>query len=193
MKSFAARNMNLFKMTNKFFSQRLVKIPYEDLVKNRNNQTLLKEIEKAYGQDGLGIIVIEKVPNFLEAKKKFFELIYKLMNLPAPVLKTLERPDLDYSLGYGFGKEYFNDKPDLLKASYYAQLLQASCNNPQDNNIWPKEIPELRQAFFDCGNIIRDNGMILLEVIDSYIRTVYPKYNLNYRKLVEELQSCHFW
>jgi isopenicillin N synthase-like dioxygenase len=98
----------------------------------------------------------------------------------------LERPDINYALGWSHGKEYFNDKPDYLKGSYYAQLLQYNTDNPIDNNVWPKQFPDLRQTFLDLGNVIRNIGFIILDIIDSYIRSTYPKYDINYRRLIEE-------
>jgi isopenicillin N synthase-like dioxygenase len=172
--------------SSKYFSQqRVVKIPYEELIKGNKNK-LFQNIEDGYGKDGLGIIIIENVPGHLERREKLLKLIYEIVNLPESVLKSLERPEIAFSLGWSYGKEYLNDKPDLLKASYYARLLQVSSKNPEDINVWPKEIPELRQAFFECGNVIRDNGMILLEVIDSYIKEVFPKYNVNYKQVIQE-------
>jgi isopenicillin N synthase-like dioxygenase len=171
---------------NKSFSQNIVRIPYQDLINKDKQKDLFKLIEEAYGKDGLGLLVVEKVPNWLEKKNKFFTLINDLVHLPPSVLKSLERPDLKYSLGWSYGKEYFNDKPDLLKASYYAQLLQNSAKNPIDHNLWPKELPELSKSFFECGSMIRDNGIILLNVIDKYIQSVYPKYNLDYPQIIND-------
>jgi isopenicillin N synthase-like dioxygenase len=176
----------LISSLNKSFSQNIVKIPYNDLINKDKQINLFNLIEEAYGKDGLGLLIIEKVPNWLEKKNRFFKLIDDLVHLPPNVLNSLERPDLKYSLGWSYGKEYFNDKPDLLKASYYAQLLQNSAINPKDHNIWPKELPELSKSFFECGKIIRDNGIILLNVIDKYIHSVYPKYNLEYTKIIED-------
>ncbi len=168
------------------FSENIVKIKYDDLISNKNPNELFTSIEAAYGKYGLGIMVIQDVPEYLQAKQKLFNLIFKLTNLPKEKLLELERPEISYSLGWSHGKEYFNDKPDFFKASYYAQLLQYNSSNPVDNNIWPESMPELKSAFFELGGIIRNTSFNLYGIIDSYIKNIYPEYNLNYRKIIED-------
>ncbi len=175
----------LLSISKRYFSQ-IIKIKHEELVNNTNSKELFEKIEQAYGSDGLGILIIEKVPEYLQAKNRLLLLTNDLVKLPQEVLKTLERPEINYALGWSYGKEYFNDKPDFLKASYYAQLPRQSVQNPSENNIWPKELPQLREAFFDLGRIIRSNGFLLLTVIDQYIKTRFHQYSLDYPNLIKD-------
>lgn len=186
MKNFLKKT-SLLKCFSKQFSQKPVRIPYDDLIQYKNKKEILfKNLEEAYGQDGLGLMVIEKVPQFVEARTKLLTLMHKVVNLPPQSLKKLERPELSYSLGWSHGKEYFNDQPDFLKGFYHAKLLQYSAKNPSEINVWPEEIPELQQAFHDVGNKIRSIGFVIMDLLNSYIKSVYPKYNLNYRKIIED-------
>jgi isopenicillin N synthase-like dioxygenase len=182
--TFFKKSKNL-KINQKQFSE-IVKIPYEDLVKNTNINVLFDKIETAYGMDGLGILIIEKVPEVLKARNKLLTLTSQLVKLPKDSLKSLERPEINYALGWSYGKEYFNDKPDLLKASYYAQLLSMSMANQTDKNLWPQELPELKSAFYEMGGIMRSNGLILFSIIDKYIKKRFPKYGLDYPSLIKE-------
>jgi isopenicillin N synthase-like dioxygenase len=177
------------KFSRKLFSHtesapKIVKIKYEDLTNKNNHSKLFKNIEEAYGRDGLGLLVVQNVPNYLEYKNRLFKLAHKLVNLPDGTLKKLERPELNYGLGWSYGKEYLGEKPDLLKASYYLQLLNEVEKSPKDNNIWPQEIPELKQGFYELGGLLRQTGYHLLNVIDSYIKSVYPSYNHDYKELI---------
>lgn len=174
-------------LNKKFFSQGIVKIKYEHLIQNKKTpMNLFKNIEEAYGKNGIGLLVVQDVPKVLEIKRRLFKNANTLINLDEEAKKKVERPELSYSLGYSYGKEYFSDKPDFLKASFYAQLLQHNSENPIDKNIWPYEIPDLQRNFLALGNLIREIGFVLGSVIDSYIQSVYPSYNLNYHKIIEE-------
>lgn len=171
----------------RFFSNKIVRIKYEELVEIKNHQNLFHKISDAYGKDGLGFLIVEKVPNYLQLKTRLVPLAHKLTNLTDSALKKIERPDINYSLGWSYGKEKFSSgKADLLKGSYYACLLQDSSTNQVDTNVWPEEIPELRNSFFSLGNLIRDTGYTLLNVIDSYIKSIYPSYALNYKKIIQD-------
>jgi isopenicillin N synthase-like dioxygenase len=166
------------------FSQKVVKINYTDLLDTSKSKQLYSNIEEAYGKDGLGILIIEKVPEYLEARENLFKLTHQIVNLPESSLRKVETPP-NYEFGWSHGKEYLSDKPDYLKASYYANLRPVTDPNSKDRNIWPEEIPEAEKIFHRLGNIIRGVGVNLLDVIDSYIKNTYQLYNLNYRKLVE--------
>jgi len=37
--------------------------------------------------------------------------------------------------------------PDLLKASYYAKFDPLTSTKPIGNNVWPIELPEIKEAF----------------------------------------------
>ncbi len=184
------KKLNLFiKYDQKNFSNNnLIKIKYSYLTDPNNSQTFLFDaISKAYNQDGFGIMVIEKVPGILEKKKKLFELTHKLINLPENELKKIEKQELNYSIGWSYGKEYLGSKPDLLKASYYAKLDPLhSSKNFKDENIWPEMIPELKSSFTEVGNMIRDIGLIILKNIDLFIKKKNSCYNLDYQSIISD-------
>lgn len=172
----------------KFSSNNLIKIKYSDLINPNNPETFLFDaISKAYNKDGLGIMVIEQVPGILQKKQKIFELNHKLVNLPESELKKVEKPELNYTLGWSYGKEFLGSKPDLLKASYYATLKPL--NSPKDfkdPNIWPEPLPELNATFNAVGEAIRDIGFVILSNIDKYIKKHYASYSLNYPSIIAD-------
>lgn len=193
------RGFNLFKNVSHFYKSptkgfstqiqnSLVKIKYSELVNPENKSTFLFEaISKAYNKDGLGIMVIEDVPNVLETKRKLFDLNHKLINLPESELKEIEKPELNYSFGWSYGKEYLSSKPDLLKASFYATLR--ALNNPNkfpNYNVWPESIPYLKPTLNSLGEIIRNVGLIILKNIDLYIKSNFNSYNLNYPEIISD-------
>lgn len=167
------------------FSDKIVRIKYNDLVGTKDKSSFFGDIKAAYGREGLGLLVVEKVPQYYQAKSELFQLSHKLVNLPKSSLDKLERPELNYGIGWSFGKEYFDDKPDFFKASYYSMLPQYGTDEHSDN-VWPDEIPALKSSVSKLGNIIREVGFDLLGVIDSYIKSKYPRYSLDYSKIIKE-------
>jgi len=164
----------------------LVKIKHSDLINPNNPETFLFDaISKAYNKEGLGIMVIEQVPGILQKKQKLLKLNHELVNLPESELKKVEKPELNYSVGWSYGKEYLGTKPDMLKASYYAALKPLNLpTNFIDRNIWPEALPELNASFNSIGETIRDIGLIILSNIDKYIKQHYASYSLNYPRII---------
>jgi isopenicillin N synthase-like dioxygenase len=121
-------------------------------------------------------------------KNRLFDLNYKLVNLPDESLKKLEKPEILYSLGWSYGKEKLGKLPDLLKASFYAKLNPLTTRKQLGNNVWPQELPEMKEAFEELGNSIREVGLIILRNIDKYIKENNPNYELNYSNIISD--SC---
>jgi isopenicillin N synthase-like dioxygenase len=169
----------------KTFSQ-VVKIDFNQLLL-KNNSALNDSISKAYGKEGLGILIIQNVPKLNDIKSEIFADGHKLVNLPKADLVKLERPEHNYAFGWSYGKEYFGEKPDFYKASYYANLENIITGAEHKDNIWPgNEIPQFKHNFYALGNLTRSIGLKLLEHIDSYIKSLFPLYKLNYPQLINE-------
>lgn len=170
-------------------SNSVVKINYKDLVNNTSEKSqsqIFEAISSAYNKDGLGLMLIQNVPKILQRKKRLLDLNYKLVNLPNESLKKVELPEKNYSIGWSYGKEQLGNLPDLLKASYYAKLDPLTSTKPIGNNVWPIELPEIKEAFEDLGNSIREVGLIILKNIDQYIKKNNPNYELNYPKIISD-------
>ena len=89
------------------------------LIKNQD-QSLFNKFEEAYNDDGLGVMIINNVPGYVERRKALLPLAQKLANLPKNVLESLECPEYLYGVGWSHGREKFKGIPDFLKGSYYA-------------------------------------------------------------------------
>lgn len=185
----------MIKKTQRFFSANVIRIKHSDLVdisKTKNYSSISKEIQAAYGPDGLGAIIIQDVPNHFETKHRLLSLTNKLTKLAPEVLKSLERPEINYGLGWSHGKEKFMGLPDTRKGSYYgclhvhSELTGKSTKKTGDKNHWPREVlPELEPAFHDLGNQIRDVSWVLFKCIDNYIKSIFPTYPTDYTKIIE--------
>lgn len=185
--------MKSINFSKKSFTE-VVRIKYNDLIhlnKKRDFTPIFKKIEKAYGPDGIGAIVIEQVYHHFETKKICLAQTQKIVNMPKVYLEKYERPDVNYTLGYSHGKEKFLNEPDHKKASYYAVLqnyYDNAANKPIElDNKWPREYaPQLPGAFYALGNQIREVGLLLFDAIDAYIKRQNPKYNVNCKELIKQ-------
>jgi hypothetical protein len=62
-------------------------------------------IEAAFGPEGLGIIVVDGVPGYGEARAALLPLASRLASLPADVLAGMEDPLSHWNFGWSHGKE----------------------------------------------------------------------------------------
>jgi isopenicillin N synthase-like dioxygenase len=177
----------------------VVQLDYEDLI---NQKDLTSEIEKAFGVDGIGVLTVKNVPNFIHARDTLLPLASQFAKLPDEVKAKYEHEKSYYSFGWSHGKEKLQGgKPDNLKGSYY--------NNPQFDrpvddeeliaaylpfahpNIWPKEdLPELEIAFKRLGQIIVEVGLLVAKQCDNFIARVQPTYHSGMLEKIVATSKC---
>ncbi len=95
------------------YSDRIVTVDYSQLV--AQDGQLHEQIEEAFSEKGLGVILIRGVPEFQNKRAELLPLAQRLAQLPAEALTDLERPEYLYGLGWSHGREQFKGKPDFLK------------------------------------------------------------------------------
>lgn len=163
----------------------IVELDYNDLIADKD---LTEQIRKAYGFDGVGLLTVKNVPNYVEARKKLLPLSKKFADLPDEVKNKYVLAESYYSFGWSHGKEKLQGMPDYSKGSYYGnpqydrpvedeELIKnwAPFVHP---NIWPKEdLPELEFAFKELGQIIVSVGKLIGRQCDRYVLSCCPTYN----------------
>lgn len=164
--------------------ERLVVLSYADL---QNGADLSAKIEAAFGQQGLGILAVEGVPD-LEAKRgALLPLAPKFAALPDDVKAKYEHPQSFWSFGWSHGKEKLQGRPDFAKGSYYANPCENEPFTDPDiikewmsfahPNIWPtEELPELEGAFMGLGQTIVSVGMLVAEQCDKFVESKSKDY-----------------
>jgi isopenicillin N synthase-like dioxygenase len=80
----------------------VIELDYYDLV---NEKDLSKEIETAFGMDGIGVLVVKNVPDFIESRGKLLPLARKFADLPDEIKEKYVHKDSFYSFGWSHGKE----------------------------------------------------------------------------------------
>lgn len=162
----------------------VVELDYADLVAGVD---LTSKIQQAYGVDGVGLLTVKNVPDYVEARSRLLPLAKKFADLPDEVKEKYVHKESYYSFGWSHGKEKLQGKPDLSKGSFYAnpqydrpvedpELIEkyATFVHP---NIWPTDdLPELEAAFKKLGEIIVATGRLVAQQCDKYVHASCPTY-----------------
>lgn len=174
-------------------------IEYNDLL---NGKDLGKEIEKAFGFEGLGLITIRNVPGVEELRKKCLPLAHEFAHLPNEVKEQYERKDTFYSFGWSHGKEVFEGRADLAKGSYYAnpvhdvvtldEVLIKQFPSYCSRNIWPSQhLPHFREGFMNMSKLIVDVGALLGQSCDVFLATRLPHHLKHSLTSIIKNSKCH--
>jgi isopenicillin N synthase-like dioxygenase len=144
----------------------------EQCEKNPPNADVLNTIQRAFGQSGKGLIIVNNIPQLQPARNSLFASAVSLANLRSSELASLEDPSSSYLFGWALGKENPSGKSeskDTSKASFYANPF-ADDNGSRDSdmhrypslarpNRWPRDsLPQLEPAFKRAASILRDTG-----------------------------------
>mmetsp|Transcript_13688 Transcript_13688/g.13752 ORF Transcript_13688/g.13752 Transcript_13688/m.13752 type:complete len:222 (+) Transcript_13688:297-962(+) len=161
-------------------SDRVVCLSYKNLL---NGDDLSREIEVAFGYNGLGVLTVSGIPNICKYRKELLKQGRKFVMLDHSIKEKYAHPESFYSFGWSHGKEKLMGYPDISKGSYYANPLS---DTPSTNlqeiekypsflcpNIWPtEELPEFEPAFKTLGKSIIEVGKLIAAQCDRYINTV---------------------
>lgn len=164
-------------------SHNVVQVEYKDI--QDQSKSLFSKIEEAYSDNGIGLMVVNNIPNFPEKRKRLLPYAQKLARLEQEVLETLEAPEHFYSIGWSHGREKFKGKPDLLKASFYAcpindrfLMINSEGERTYWDNKWPKEgvLEGFEDAFKDLGQYINSIGIEVAMNLDKFVKNRCEQY-----------------
>jgi len=179
--------------------QSVTTIAHEELVAGID---LTEAVQRAFGEEGLGIITVSGVPGLADARQKLLPLAWKFAHFPDEVKEKYVLPETYWAFGWSHGKEKLQGNHDFSKGSYY--------NNPQYNepvtdpeivkkypsyahkNVWPTgDLPELEPAFMDLGSLIVEVGKLLAKQCDTFVRREAPGYDEGKLfKLIQDSKTC---
>jgi len=176
-------NQRLFNGSQFYFSQ-IVKVQYKDLINSKENINI--SIKQAFGKEGLGLIAITDIPGYPESRKSILKEGYSLLNLPQDYLKSLERPEADYIIGWARGNSYSSNVHEYMLSSYHCRINCEKLKYPKDpelenklTNVWPERLPNFKQYFQSHGLICSEIQKKILKQIDSYCTTKLPYFKQN--------------
>ncbi|KAI8836140.1 hypothetical protein BC829DRAFT_405877 [Chytridium lagenaria] len=154
-------------------------ITYAELCSLDSN--LSSKIASGFGNnpDCLGIIVVSDLPGFVEKRLRLLRLASVFAALPEDVKGKHA----------SHGKERIEGSLDFAKGSYYNNPVYDETPSSDEgyaekfpaygfSNVWPKELPELKEAYMDLGSYIVDVGLKLARHCDAYItsNTSHPAF-----------------
>jgi len=156
-------------------------ISYEDLI---GDNDLSIAVEQAFGENGLGLILIKNYPDLQSKRVNILKIIHKFANLPEPTKLKYEHSFSSYSYGWSHGKEKLTDgRTDNAKGSYYANPVFDKLTDNEElknkfpcdysDNIWPSaDVPEMEGATKEMGKIQVEITTRLCQQFDQYLHKV---------------------
>lgn len=80
--------------------------------------------------DALGVVAVDGIPGMSSSRSHLLPMAAQLAQLDHSQQSKIERPDVQYSVGWSRGRERFDgQEPDWNKGSFYANPL---CDNPSE-------------------------------------------------------------
>jgi len=156
------------------YKSEVVRIDYEQLINEKCD--LEEKIDRAYGKNGLGLIVIKNIPEITKIRQNIFESGFQLAHLNKARLTELERPDAQYYVGWSKGRQYLGDGDDYMQAMFYARIFTDTAIYPKDpelerkfTNIWPEELKNFKENYIKTGKAIANCQINLLKHFDKYL------------------------
>jgi isopenicillin N synthase-like dioxygenase len=163
-------------------------------------------LQKAFGPDSLGILVVKDVPEQF-AKMRHLGLSYSsyLGNLPKEELDKIENAESKYLTGWSLGKETLrNGQVDTFKGSYYANCAfyispELECARPSEAfpspeafpeylspNVWPSPavVPGFKPAVTQLCRLIIDVAALVARACDRFAESDIPGYPSGYLERV---------
>ena len=155
----------------------MISIDYNDFFDKIDNY-----IEKGFNEKGLGLIVINNVPELKEKRKNLLTSIKQFAEMPDTIKEKYVDEKSLYSFGWSHGKEKMsNGIADIAKGSYYANPLKDIITQDKNlkeqfpeiysDNIWPDELPELKENFNNTTEILIKIGLQFCIHLDNFLTT----------------------
>ncbi|EJU00975.1 Clavaminate synthase-like protein [Dacryopinax primogenitus] len=180
-----------------------VVISFHDLF--HRPETLHDSITKAFGSgpESLGIILVKDLPGYAVLRERLLLLANQFASLPDATKELYVDAKSNYSFGWSHGKEIMNDRPDLLKGSYYANPiidvpsvsddLRQEFPEYYNNNIWPTQaeqgIEGFEQAFKALGSFIFNVGCQLAVACEAFASPHLADLSVSLRSLIATSQT----
>ncbi|KAJ3105584.1 hypothetical protein HDU97_007926 [Phlyctochytrium planicorne] len=180
----------------------VVVISYKDLASP--DADLFKQVAEGFGNDPdcLGIIVVKDLPGFVEKREKLLRMASVFAALPDTVKESCVHNDSTFLFGWSHGKEKIEGSLDFAKGSYYNNPVhdKSASKDPEYHNkfpaygydnVWPKELPDLKDAYMDLGSYIVNVGTKLAHHCDKYIVSKDPSISPHFIESAIESSITH--
>lgn len=132
----------------------------------------VEELGRAY--NNIGFVAIKNHYLSSALQEKLYTSIKKFFALPDDVKKKYEKPELAGQRGYvGKGKEHAKGRStgDLKEFYHVGQIVEDNdpIKNEYPDNIWPDEVPELKEYATEAYKQLERTGIEMLRAIALYL------------------------
>jgi isopenicillin N synthase-like dioxygenase len=145
--------------------------------------TTIATIQRAYGYEGLGILLVKNIPGLSDARAACLPQSRAIALLPQERKQAYEHKASFYSFGWSHGKENFNGNPDTSKGSFYFNPCHDTpepspevYNTPAlcpflHPNIWPTQadLPGFEQGCKTLSRLMVEAGAALAHHVDAFV------------------------
>jgi isopenicillin N synthase-like dioxygenase len=162
----------------------------------KTKDKFVAELGDAYHNIGFVAIKNHFLPHDLQAR--LYASIKKFFALPDEVKKKYERSDLAGQRGYiGKGKEHAKGRNtgDLKEFYHIGQELSDQELRGEDYraNIWPDEVPELKEAAIEVYRALEKTGGNMLKAIALYLNLPENYFDNKIRNGNSILRPIHYY
>ena len=146
-------------------------VDLEDFFSKRKKEAFIKEVGLAL--ENIGFFAVKNHSITEDLLSKVYTSSTNFFNLDEDIKMKYEKPEILRQRGYtSFGQEHAkgSNAPDLKEFYMIAnQEVGEGGKSPFGPNIWPDEVPDLREYSLKMYNHLEDLSHILLECCAEYI------------------------
>ena len=149
-------------------------IDYSELA---TSSDLSKQINSALGKEGLGIIAVKNIPDYLEMRKNILRSGRALALLSNEQKESIIVRGANYPIGWRCGTDHYQGISNISQASFFANPEVDFPQTEWPPNVWPhNSLPNLEREFKLFGSKLIQVSSLLAKHLDIYISSLVKDY-----------------
>nr|VFJ92944.1 MAG: hypothetical protein BECKLFY1418A_GA0070994_102723 [Candidatus Kentron sp. LFY] len=158
------------------------RIDFNRLISTETKEDLYESVEKAFGLDGLGGIVVTNIPGFKEAKEKVQRNTYRLSKEPKEVLQSITKKDASGLHEIGWSETGTNSpfgKSSTRFVTFNQAFHSGSPCEPivfedprlggEREAVWPATIPQFKEDLIKLNTLFMPAFLGFLKYFDKHL------------------------
>nr|VFK25455.1 MAG: hypothetical protein BECKMB1821G_GA0114241_101357 [Candidatus Kentron sp. MB]VFK29067.1 MAG: hypothetical protein BECKMB1821I_GA0114274_100818 [Candidatus Kentron sp. MB]VFK74659.1 MAG: hypothetical protein BECKMB1821H_GA0114242_100818 [Candidatus Kentron sp. MB] len=159
-----------------------IRIDFNDLISGEIKEDVYEGVEKAFGFDGLGAIIVTNAPDFRETKEKVQRNMYRLSQEPKELLQAITKTDASgaHEIGWSERKAHspFGKSTNKLVTfnrafrsgnPHKTAIFQDPRFGKEGESVWPATIPRFKQDLSELHSLFISPVLGLLKYFDKYL------------------------
>ncbi|MEN7546268.1 2-oxoglutarate and iron-dependent oxygenase domain-containing protein [Rapidithrix thailandica] len=159
-------------------------------------QSFVQELGEAY--QTIGFVAIKNHGLTDALTEKLYDVIQRYFALSDEVKSRHEMPDIQYQRGYtGKGKEHAKGRNTGDLKEFYHIGQEVASGDPLTTgyppNVWPEELPEMREVGVEVYRILETTGKTMLKAIALYLGLEEEYFEKKVEKGNSILRPIHYY